>query len=80
MARFFICLVRLYQKYISPAMPPSCRHYPTCSSYAIEAFEVHGAAVGLFLTVKRILKCNPFFKSGFDPVPTKNGENEKIKD
>ncbi len=67
----YICIkmIKGYQKYISPGLPPRCRFYPTCSSYSIEAFEKYGFIKGLYLSVKRILKCNPFFKGGYDPVP-----------
>ncbi len=64
-----IWLVRLYQKFISPIKPSCCRFTPTCSAYAIEAFEKRGFFVGLFLTVWRILRCNPFCRAGYDPVP-----------
>jgi len=66
---FLIFLVKLYKLLISPLFPPSCRHYPTCSQYAIEALDKHGVFKGTYLAAKRILKCNPFFKGGFDPVP-----------
>jgi putative membrane protein insertion efficiency factor len=66
---FFIFLIRLYKKFISPLFPPSCRHYPTCSEYAIEALDKYGIFKGGWLSSKRILKCNPFFKGGYDPVP-----------
>ncbi len=61
--------IRFYQKFLSPLFPPTCRFYPTCSSYSIECIQVHGPIKGLFLSVKRILKCNPLFKGGYDPVP-----------
>ena len=64
-----IFLVRFYQKFISPLKPPCCRFRPTCSSYAIEAFKEWGFIIGLALTVWRILRCNPFSKGGYDPVP-----------
>ena len=64
-----IFLVRFYQKFISPLKPPCCRFRPTCSSYAIEAFQEWGFIIGLALTVWRILRCNPFFRGGYDPVP-----------
>jgi putative membrane protein insertion efficiency factor len=66
---FFIILIRIYKFAISPLFPPSCRHYPTCSQYAIEALEKHGFFKGGYLGAVRILKCNPFFKGGYDPVP-----------
>ena len=64
-----IFLVRLYQRIISPIKPPCCRFTPTCSAYAIEAFQKRGFFVGLFLTVWRLLRCNPFCRAGYDPVP-----------
>ena len=64
-----IWLVRLYKKFISPALPPACRFTPTCSEYAIEAFTKRGFFAGSILTVWRILRCNPFCKAGYDPVP-----------
>lgn len=69
MKRFFIFLVRLYQKYISPLKQPSCRFYPTCSNYSIEAFRKHGAFKGLYLTINRVLRCNPYNPGGIDFVP-----------
>ena len=67
----YLCIyfVKFYQKFISPLKPPCCRFTPTCSSYALEAFEKRGFFVGLILTVWRILRCNPFCKGGYDPVP-----------
>ena len=67
--KFFIGIVRIYQKYISPLKKPCCRFTPTCSEYALEAFKVHGALKGLYLSIKRILRCNPFSEGGYDPVP-----------
>ena len=71
MKHLMIGLVRLYQKFISPLKPASCRFTPTCSSYAIEAFQKRGFFIGFALTVWRILRCNPFCKGGYDPVPEK---------
>lgn len=61
--------VRAYQVVLSPLLPPSCRYHPTCSNYAIEALEKHGALRGGWLAVKRIARCHPFRPGGFDPVP-----------
>lgn len=69
MKYIFIGLIRLYQKFISPLFPASCRFTPTCSQYALEAFKKYGAVKGLILTVWRLLRCNPFSKGGYDPVP-----------
>jgi len=64
-------VIRFYQKYISPLKPPSCRFYPTCSQYGLEAIQKFGALKGGWLTIKRISKCHPFHRGGFDPVPEK---------
>ena len=69
MKHIAIFFVRIYRKFISPLKPPTCRFTPTCSAYAIEAFKKRGFFVGLILTVYRILRCNPFSKGGYDPVP-----------
>jgi len=61
--------IKFYQKFISPMFPPSCRYTPTCSQYTLEAVEKYGSIKGLFLGFKRILRCNPFFPGGEDPVP-----------
>jgi len=67
----FIGLIRFYQKFISPLKPPTCRFYPTCSHYGLEAFKRFGVIKGSYLTIIRIIKCNPFHPGGFDPVPEK---------
>ena len=80
MKHVMIWLIGLYRKYISPLKPPCCRFTPTCSAYAIEAFQKRGFFVGLGLTVWRILRCNPFSKGGYDPVPEKKPrESRRIK-
>ena len=72
MKKICIGLVRFYQKFLSPLKRnPTCRFYPTCSAYAIEAFQKRGFFVGMILTVYRILRCNPFCRGGYDPVPDK---------
>jgi putative membrane protein insertion efficiency factor len=68
-SKLLIGLVRLYQRFISPLFPPSCRYYPTCSSYMIQAIRVHGAAKGGLMGIARILRCHPFVKGGLDYVP-----------
>ena len=70
MKRILIWIIKQYQK-IPGSFHLECRHIPTCSNYAIEAIETHGSIYGSFLAIKRILRCNPFTKSGFDPVPKK---------
>ena len=69
MKGLLLALIRFYRSVISPLKPPCCRFLPTCSAYALEAIARYGAAKGSFLSVKRILRCNPFFKGGYDPVP-----------
>jgi hypothetical protein len=69
--RFLITLIHAYQRAISPRLGASCRFLPTCSHYAIEAIEIHGAFKGSLLAVWRILRCNPLSKGGFDPVPVR---------
>lgn len=64
-----LLLVRFYRVVVSPHLPPSCRFYPSCSAYGLEALQLHGPFRGTWLTVWRILRCNPFGGSGFDPVP-----------
>lgn len=61
--------VRFYQLAISPMLPPSCRYVPTCSQYTIEALRKHGPVKGLWLALRRILRCHPWGGSGYDPVP-----------
>ena len=62
-------LIRGYRYLISPLLGQNCRFHPTCSAYAIEAIQSHGAARGVYLTAKRILKCHPWHPGGYDPVP-----------
>ena len=69
---FFIKLIKFYRFLISPLLGDTCRYYPTCSEYSIESLKTHGLFKGLFLSFKRILSCNPWGKSGFDPVKKKN--------
>ncbi len=69
--KLFTMPIRAYKKYISPLLGHHCRYWPTCSEYAIEAIEVHGVLKGLLLASWRILRCNPWSKGGYDPVPEK---------
>ncbi len=69
--QLLIGLVKAYRLLLSPWLGPSCRFGPTCSAYAIEALERHGAAVGSYLTLKRIARCQPWCEGGHDPVPPK---------
>ena len=65
----FVFLIRFYQICISPLKPGSCRFTPTCSQYALEAFRKHGIIKGMYLSIRRILRCHPWGGSGYDPVP-----------
>lgn len=76
MKYILIKIIKLYQKIPGP-WHNSCRHIPTCSNYAIEAIEIHGSIKGCILSIKRILKCNPWGTSGIDLVPRKEIKNEK---
>jgi len=64
-----LTLIRFYQRDISPARPPACRFQPTCSHYGYEAIERHGVIKGSLLTLWRLVRCNPFHRGGYDPVP-----------
>ena len=67
--RILAFMIVFYKRAISPHFLPVCRFYPSCSTYALESIKKHGAIKGLFLSIKRILKCHPFHKGGYDPVP-----------
>lgn len=69
MSAVFIFFIRVYKKVISPLLPSSCIYTPSCSSYAIEALKKHGTVQGLILSIKRIFRCHPWHKGGYDPVP-----------
>ena len=69
LAKIMLLLIRFYQYAISPLIPPRCRFTPTCSQYAVEAVQKHGAFKGGWLALKRIARCHPFGGSGHDPVP-----------
>jgi putative membrane protein insertion efficiency factor len=64
-----LILIRAYQVVVSPWLPPACRFFPSCSHYGLMAFEAHGFFRGAWLTTGRILRCQPFSKGGYDPVP-----------
>ena len=69
MKKLLLALVRFYRRAISPYRPPCCRYIPTWSQYALEAIEKYGALKGGWMAFRRILRCNPFHKGGYDPVP-----------
>ncbi|HAO21089.1 MAG: membrane protein insertion efficiency factor YidD [Desulfobacteraceae bacterium IS3] len=69
MRQIFLLLIRAYQLMVSPLLGPACRFYPSCSEYAYQSVEKYGLLKGVFLSLKRILKCHPFHPGGFDPVP-----------
>lgn len=73
----FIGLIKFYRYVISPHTQRSCRHIPSCSEYAVEALRVHGPFYGLYLTIIRVLKCNPWGTTGYDPVPDKKTKANK---
>ncbi|AJD29585.1 membrane protein insertion efficiency factor YidD [Clostridium sporogenes] len=68
MKNLLICIIKIYRKYISPLKRPSCRFYPTCSQYSMEAIEKYGALKGTLISIKRIIRCHPFNKGGYDPL------------
>jgi len=71
MKKLLLRFIRFYQTAISPHTKPKCKYFPTCSQYTYEAIEIHGAFKGFFMGMWRILRCNPWSKGGYDPVPEK---------
>ncbi|MBR4396205.1 MAG: membrane protein insertion efficiency factor YidD [Eubacteriaceae bacterium] len=69
MKKLALILIKIYQSFISPLLGPHCRYVPTCSEFAREALEKYGFVKGVYLAARRILRCNPFSKGGYDPVP-----------
>ncbi|WP_163530837.1 membrane protein insertion efficiency factor YidD [Halobacillus ihumii] len=69
--------ITFYRKFISPLTPPSCRFQPTCSEYSLESLRRFGLLKGTYLTIRRLLKCHPFHKGGFDPVPLHNHRSKE---
>lgn len=68
-ARVLVAPIRFYQRFISPVIPPSCRFTPSCSEYAVQALQIHGAWRGTWLALRRLLRCAPWHPGGWDPVP-----------
>ena len=82
MKKLFIWLILFYQKYLSPLKSTKCPYFPSCSLYGLEAVRQYGALKGGLLSVWRILRCNPFSRGGYDPVPSmteKRAEKKKVK-
>ncbi|MCY8579891.1 membrane protein insertion efficiency factor YidD [Bacillus haynesii] len=77
MKRAAIIFIRFYQKAISPLFPPTCRFYPTCSNYGLEAIQRFGFIKGSCLLIKRLLKCHPLHPGGFDPVPSQTDQKKE---
>lgn len=75
-ARLLIVLLTGYRRFVSPLLGPRCRFYPSCSAYALEAVQVHGALRGSWLAIRRLSRCHPFHPGGLDPVPSRDGEQE----
>ena len=79
MKSFLIFLIKIYKKHISPGLNSHCIYTPTCSEYAIDAINEYGALKGSFMAFKRVLRCNPLSKGGYDPVPLKNDTIRRTK-
>jgi putative membrane protein insertion efficiency factor len=77
MARLLLALIRLYRYLLSPFIGQHCRFYPSCSAYAEEAIQVHGAWRGAWLALRRLLRCHPFAPGGVDPVPPRQGSDSR---
>ena len=73
MQRIVLSFLRAYQRWLSPALPAACRFHPTCSEYMLQAVQKHGAARGIAMGIRRLLRCHPFHPGGFDPVPGSGG-------
>lgn len=74
LSKILTAFVQFYRKFISPLTPASCRYQPTCSSYMLEAIDIHGPIKGFWLGIKRIGRCHPWGSSGYDPVPGKSDD------
>ncbi|MGE5579747.1 MAG: membrane protein insertion efficiency factor YidD [Bacillota bacterium] len=80
LTRLLVFLIGIYQTYVSPLRPRTCKYYPTCSEYARQALLIHGPFMGLLLASWRILRCNPFSYGGYDPVPPKRMQLTEAKE
>ena len=78
MKRILVAILRFYKRHISPLLPNACIYTPTCSEYAMEAIQKHGVIKGTGLAIWRILRCNPFMKGGYDPVPEPKKHKKSI--
>jgi uncharacterized protein len=72
-----LALLWLYQRFVSPALPPACRYHPSCSQYAVDAIRAHGPLRGPFLAARRLLRCHPWAEGGLDPVPPRREPERK---
>ncbi len=79
MSSILILIIRFYQYFISPMLGKNCKYLPTCSQYCMDAIRIHGAFAGVWLGIKRILKCHPFGHGGYDPVPTNRNKKHSLK-
>ena len=79
LGRVLIGIIRFYQVAISPLTPPTCRYTPSCSAYARDAIEIHGAARGGWLALRRVLRCHPWGGHGYDPVPGRVGAGSGVE-
>lgn len=79
MSRILVAIIIFYKKFISPLKPASCRFYPSCSEYSLEAIQKYGCLKGAFLSIKRILKCHPYHPGGYDPVPDQSVKLFKVE-
>ena len=68
MSKLLVGLIQIYRRFLSPMLPPTCRYEPSCSLYTVQAIEKYGALRGLFMGIRRVLRCHPFARGGFDPV------------
>ena len=73
MTRMLVAIITGYQRLVSPMLAPRCRFAPSCSSYAVEALQHHGALRGSWLALRRVSRCHPFHRGGYDPVPASGG-------